>query len=186
VAIDGWGCGGKTALWEGLLDRLEPDATYLGMDEFFAAYPFPPLDPFPLQHLRWDEIRTALEGLRWRGLARPRLFDWNTRAIGAPTEIRGPVVLVEGLFSMRPDLRALYDLRIWVQSRTETRPLRVAQRDGPDMPDFWAREWDAREAAVFACERPWEAADILVAGAETRVGDLARLFPRPEGGSHRL
>lgn len=179
MAIDGWGCGGKTSLAEGLLDRLEPAATYLGMDEFFSAYPFPPLDPFPLQHLRWDEIRATLDQLRRRGFAHPRLFDWNTRAVGQPTEIAGPLVLVEGLFSMSPHLRALYDLRLWVQSRTQTRPLRVARRDGPDTVEFWVREWDAREAAVFARERPWEAADILVAGAEARVADLGGLFPRP-------
>jgi hypothetical protein len=35
VAIDGWGCGGKTALAEGLLDRLEPTFQYLSTDEFF-------------------------------------------------------------------------------------------------------------------------------------------------------
>ncbi len=176
VAIDGWGCGGKTSLCEGLLDRLEPNAVYLGLDEFFWAYPFPPLDPFPHQHLRWREIRTTIQDLRTKGVAYPRLFEWDNLMIGEPIEITAGIVIVEGLFSLSPDLRALYDLRIWVQSRVETRLPRVAAQDGAETVDFWSQEWGHREAALFAKERPWEAADIVVAGAEISASEIGGML----------
>lgn len=163
------------------MDRLEPDAVYLGLDEFFWTSPFPPLDPFPQQHLRWRDVRETIQDLRTEGIAYPRLFEWDKQIVGAPTMITGRIVIVEGLFSLSPELRAHYDLRIWIQSRVETRLQRVAKRDGEHTTNFWAQEWGRREAQLFARERPWGAADILVAGAETTISDLRGMFDVASG-----
>jgi uridine kinase len=172
VAIDGCGCAGKTALCEGLLDRLEPQAAYLGIDEFFFAYPFPPLDPFPRAHLRWDEIERVVAELRASGAATFRPFDWVACEIGGPDRVAAPLVIVEGLFSLNPVLRPAYDFGIWVQGRLETRPARVTQRDGAHMVEFWKTEWDHREGAHFRALRPWDNADLVMAGAELPLVEL--------------
>ena len=184
VAIDGWGCGGKTALAEGLLDRLEPQVQYLSTDEFFAG--FGVADPGPVPHLRWGEFLKALSDLRERGVAGVRAYDWQAGAVAPSAAIAGGAWLVEGLFSLRPEARPLYDLTIWVQGRLDTRLDRVAARDGAHMIPFWEREWAPRERAYVAAERPWRMADLVVAGADLNVGQLgAALHPSQprQGGS---
>ena len=170
VAIDGWGCGGKTALAEGLLDRLEPEFQYLSTDEFFAG--FDVVDPGPVKHLRWREIETAWRALRSGGSAEVRGFDWGSSRVMPPSLLEGRAWLVEGLFCLRPELRPLYDLTIWVQGRLENRLQRVAARDGAHMIPHWEREWIPTERAYVDAERPWLAADIAVAGADLEVGAL--------------
>ena len=170
IAIDGWGCGGKTALAEGLLDRLEPAVHYLSTDEFFTG--FDASDPGPVRHLRWSEFRAALQGLRARGAAGVRSYDWERSKVLDPTRLAGKAFLVEGLFSLRPELRAHYDLAIWVQGSLGDRMDRVAARDGAHMIPFWERDWMPRERAYIDAERPWETADLIVAGAGLEVGHL--------------
>lgn len=172
VGIDGCGCAGKTALCEGLLDRLEPDGAYLGIDEFFFAFPFPPLDPFPSAHLRWDEIERAIAELHASGATEFQPFDWERCLIGGPQRIESSLVIVEGLFSLSRHLRPIYDFAIWVQGRFDTRSARVAARDGADIVGFWEREWNHRERAHFSLERTWDAADLVVAGADLPLADL--------------
>ena len=170
VAIDGWGCGGKTALAEGLLDRLEPRFQYLSTDEFFAG--FGVTDPGPVKHLRWGEIETAWLSLRRTGNADVRSYDWETGRIMPPAKLAGAAWLVEGLFCLRPELRPLYDLTIWVQGRLDDRLSRVVARDGAHMIPFWEREWMPTERAYMAVERPWLAADIIVAGVGLEIADV--------------
>jgi len=170
VAIDGWGCGGKTALAEGLLDRLEPAVQYMSTDEFFAG--FGVTDPGPVRHLRWAELRAALEGLRREGRAEARGFDWPGDRVLPPARLEGGAWLVEGLFCLRRELRGFYDLTIWVQGALETRMDRVVARDGAHMVPFWEREWVPTETAYIRAERPWLSADIVVAGAGLEIGAL--------------
>ena len=170
VAIDGWGCGGKTALAEGLLDRLEPAFQYLSTDEFFAGYGA--VDPGPVKHLRWLEIEAVWRGLRLTTRAEARGYDWEAGRIMPPAQLTGRAWLVEGLFALHPSLRDLYDLTIWVQGRLDNRLTRVMARDGAHMIPFWEREWMPTERAYMASERPWLTADIVVAGAELAIGQL--------------
>jgi uridine kinase len=174
VAIDGWGCGGKTALAEGLLDRLEPQFQYLSTDEFFAG--FGVTDPGPVKHLRWSEIEAACQSLRHTGSAEVRGYDWEAGTIMPPVALVGQAWLVEGLFCLRPELRPLYDLTIWVQGRLQDRLTRVAARDGAHMIPFWELEWIPTERAYMTTERPWLTADIVVAGADAEIGELGEIL----------
>jgi hypothetical protein len=45
-------------------------------------------------------------------------------------------------------------------------------RDGEETTEFWAKEWDHREAQVFAGERPWESADIG-GGADISLSEIS-------------
>jgi hypothetical protein len=174
VAIDGWGCGGKTALAGAMLDRLEPEVQYLGTDEFFAG--FDVVEPGPVSHLRWGELADAIHGLSRSGEASVRSFDWDWLAVGPAADLAGNAWIVEGLYGLRPELRDMYDLRIWVQGRLDTRLDRVAARDGAHNIPFWEREWMPRERAYMTAERPWLFADIVVAGADAEVGELGEML----------
>jgi uridine kinase len=170
VAIDGWGCGGKTALAEGLLDRLEPTFQYLGTDEFFAG--FGVVDAGPIKHLRWAEIEAAWRELRKAARTEARGYDWEAGRIMPVAPLAGRAWLAEGLFTLHLSLRRFYDLTIWVQGRVDNRLTRVAARDGAHMIPFWEREWMPTERQYMASHRPWLAADIIVAGAGLEVGEL--------------
>jgi uridine kinase len=174
VAIDGWGCGGKTALAGALLDRLEPEVQYLGTDEFFAG--FDVVEPGPVSHLRWSELTDAIHSLKLTGTASVRSFDWDRLAVGPPVPLAGRAWIVEGLYGLRPEFRDLYDLRIWVQGRLDNRLDRVTARDGAHNIPFWEREWMPRERAYMAAERPWSIADIIVAGADADIGAIGQIL----------
>lgn len=171
VGIDGWGCGGKTALAEGLLDRLEPGVQYLSTDEFFTGFEAQ-TDPGPAAHLRWPALTRTVRDLADTGGAEIAGYDWEGGAILPPEPIAGRAWLVEGLFSLHPDLRRWFDLSIWVQGRMADRMERVVRRDGAHMIPHWERDWLPREAAYMTAERPWTAADVIVAGAGLPVGEI--------------
>lgn len=173
VAIDGWGCGGKTALAEGLLDRLEPWMQCLSMDSFFAGFGADQADS-PVPHLRWTEITAAVKALAQNGVAKVRDYDWEAGVILPPVELRGGAWLVEGLFSQRRDLRGWYDLAIWVEGRLERRLDRVAARDGAHIIPYWERDWMPREMAYVRGEQPWRNADLIVAGADLDLTEVGR------------
>jgi hypothetical protein len=60
-------------------------------------------------------------------------------------------------------LSGYFDLRLWVQSdRVEARRPGL-ERDGPAEEPFW-NEWDAEQVPFLAADRPWERADLIVAG----------------------
>jgi uridine kinase len=172
VAIDGWGCGGKTALAEGLLDRLEPAVQYLSTDEFFTGFDAQ-TDPGPAQHLRWAELRAAVSGLSAQGAAQVRGYDWEQAVILPPQPLAGRAWLVEGLFSLHADLTPVYDLTIWVHGRLDGRLSRVARRDGAHMLPHWERDWMPRESAYILAARPWERADLVIAGADLSLSEMA-------------
>ena len=144
---------------------------YLGADEFFTG--FGASDPGPVPHLRWAEFREALEGLHARAATSVRAYDWDRHEVASPVAIAGGAWLVEGLYALRPELRSLYDLTIWVQSRLDDRMNRVIARDGAHNVPFWERDWAPRERAYIDAERPWEAVDLVVAGAGLEVAELS-------------
>ena len=78
-----------------------------------------------------------------------------------------PLVLIEGVGAGRREATHLVDALVWVQSdqrEAERRSLaRVGQPGGPrTVQDL--REWMAEEEPFLADQRPWERADLVVAG----------------------
>jgi uridine kinase len=88
--------------------------------------------------------------------------------------IDAPFLIVEGLYAMRADIADLYDARIWVEGRADTRMARVMSRDGPSRIDRWRDEWLPLEQTYIEREQPWRRADLFVAGADLRISDVGR------------
>jgi len=86
-------------------------------------------------------------------------------AIGVPASC--PLLIVEGVGAGRREAAHLVDALVWVQSdmrEAGRRSLaRVGQPGGPrTVHDL--REWMAEEESFHAGQRPWERADLVVAG----------------------
>ena len=73
---------------------------------------------------------------------------------------QGPLVLVEGSYSLHPRLRARYDLRIFLTCSREEQTARLTAREGENFPSFRDRWVPLEERYRLAC-RP-EADSLLV------------------------
>jgi len=72
-------------------------------------------------------------------------------------------VVLEGVGAGRRDLADLVDALVWVQSDADDARTRGIARDGGDVA-FWD-EWEAEEVPFLDEQRPWERADVIVAGS---------------------
>jgi hypothetical protein len=73
------------------------------------------------------------------------------------------VVVMEGVGAGRRELAELVDALVWVQSDAADARTRGIARDGGDVA-FW-EEWEAEEVPFLHQHRPWERADVIVAGS---------------------
>ena len=112
----------------------------------------------------WDRMREeALVPLRRGQAARYQRYDWETDqldqwVIVEPNEI----VLVEGVYSARPEIRPLIDFAIFVETPRDERRKRMLARG--HINNDWLTPWMAAEDWYFANVRPAEHADLVVAG----------------------
>jgi uridine kinase len=153
VAIDGRGGSGKSTLATALA-RARDDVQVIHLDDFYLA---------PWGELDWEAVRSSvLEPLLAGRRAAHRRFDWwaNGPAEWHHLEPRG-VVVVEGVFALRPELRDLYDVTAWVETPFEVCLARGLARDGEDARGLWLA-WARREDRFIESQRPHELADMVV------------------------
>lgn len=60
-----------------------------------------------------------------------------------------PLIVVEGSYSLCPNLRNYYNLRIWIEAPFEVRLRRLAQRGGPDILERFRTLWIPLENQYF-------------------------------------
>lgn len=76
-----------------------------------------------------------------------------------------PLIVVEGSYSLRPDLREAYGLRIWVEAPWPVREQRLAQR-GPGCLERFKQVWVPLENQYFQACRVKECCHITVSGGK--------------------
>jgi uridine kinase len=105
----------------------------------------------------WERLRAeALLPLRARESARFQPYDWDADdGRLAPPKIIPPadVIIVEGVYTARPELADLVDVAVYLGVDHQVRARRYAER-GND-PD-WQRFWERGEAHYFRAIRPAE------------------------------
>lgn len=151
VAIDGPCAGGKTTLAAQLSKAL--DAQTLHMDDFFLQlhqrtperYAAPGEN---VDHERfYDEVLLPLSQGR-APVVRP--FDCGRLAIGEAVPIRvTPVVIIEGSYSLHPQLEALYDLRVFLEADPAAQRRRILLRNGADGLRAFEEKWIPLEQLYF-------------------------------------
>jgi uridine kinase len=174
VAIDGRSLAGKTQLAADLLPHLGPTAGILAVDSYFEPLNDPKTTPMAdrLWRLRLDDLKAALAALKAGKPVRHRPYDWDRDQFHPETVIRPGIILVEGLGALRHELRPFYDFVIWIEGRHSTRVERIVARDGTRYLDLWVGQWLPLEEAYIATEKPWQAADIYVAGADISISEI--------------
>lgn len=172
AAIDGGAGAGKSTLAKGTRDRLG-GISILRADHFFLPlneYPAARLAPDEAYRLYfpWERIRDeAFLPLRRGQTARYQRYDWETDRLNQWITVEpNEVILIEGVYSTRPELRPLIQIAIFIETPRDERRKRMLARGylKNDIRNDWLAPWMAAEDWYFANVRPAEHADIVVAG----------------------
>lgn len=168
LAIDGHSAAGKSSFAHAL-QRSRSTITVIHTDDFYRSMSEDIRAQLDAaggynQYYDWQRLETqVLRPLNSGTAARYQCYDWATNELGEWCEVqpRG-VVVIEGCYAARPELRAYYQLILLVTTSEEERCERQLQR--ADEAD-WVARWDAAERYYMEHHRPHEYADIIVSGA---------------------
>lgn len=164
MAIDGPSGAGKSTLAAELAQML--GASVLEGDDFYAGGTG--IVPGPPAHLAevcidWRRLRATLATLRLGREARFAPFDW-VAFDGRLGDMRvvpyRPIILLEGVYSARAELRDLVDMTVLVECPEAERMARLTLREGEI--SEWERQWHRAEAWYFANSMPPAAFDLRV------------------------
>lgn len=165
VALDGRSGVGKSTL-AGQLGTLL-DAAVIDGDDFFAGGVAIRSDT-PADRARdcidWCRQRTVLEALRAGRTATYLAFDWDTfdgRLEQVPTRVEPrSFVIVEGVYSARPELAEWLDLRVLLRATEASRFRRLLAREGSIGP--WERQWHEAEDWYFENAAPTASFHVVI------------------------
>jgi uridine kinase len=174
VALDGGSGVGKSTLAVAVAAELGGGVVHT--DDFFASHrtgaewdASTAAEKADLA-IDWQRLRTeALEPLRAGLEASWHPFDFATYDMetgsGLATELvtRQPtrVIVLDGIYSSRPELGNLVDLRVLVEAPALVRRQRHDEREATDEA-MWHRRWDEAEDYYFSHVRPPESYDLVV------------------------
>lgn len=151
IAIEGGSASGKTTLG-GLLEKIY-GCTVFHMDDFF-------LRPQQRTPERYAEIGGNVDRERFLSevlipLSRGedieyRKFDCSVMDLG-PVERVTPerLTVIEGAYSMHPELAGYYDLSVFLDVSPEKQRERIIKRNGPKMAQRFFNEWIPLETKYF-------------------------------------
>ena len=151
MAVDGVDAAGKTTLADELA-MLLPRAARLCADDFLR----PPEE-------RYRQGRYSPAGYYEDSFDHDRL----RRAVLATDAL----LIVDGIFLLRPELNDLWDFRIFVQVELEESIRRGVARDGAETEDLYRRRYAPGQRLYLESVRPTDLADVVVlspGGASSR------------------
>ena len=167
VAIDGPSGSGKTTLAEAL-EASSLAVTIVHVDDFYSEEGVDPpggMDPEDAcdEYVDWLRLsELVLEPLKDGDNGYYQVYDWVAQKSDAwvTIEPRG-VLIVEGVYAMRPELWDAYDVKVYVDTPQETRLNRLVERsDNP----VWVKRWAEAEVWYNANIKPIDHADVIVVG----------------------
>ena len=138
VGIDGPGGSGKSTLARHLRDGADGIKIVEG-DDFYR--PMPEADRVALsaregyeRNFDWERLREqVLAPLRSHNSARFQRYDWPSASLAEWHDVAAEgIVIVEGVYALRPQLRDFYDLTLFVDTPREERVRRMLDRNADD------------------------------------------------------
>lgn len=151
VALEGGSASGKTTL-AALLERIY-DCQVFHMDDFFLRPEQRTEERLAEPGGNVDRERFAQEVLEPLVNGRTvtyRPYDCHTGTLLPPvTAAPKGLAVVEGAYSMHPELASQYDLSAFLRIRPELQRSRILKRNGPEMAERFFRMWIPLEQTYF-------------------------------------
>lgn len=164
VAVEGGSASGKTTL-AALLERVY-GCNVFHMDDFFLRPEQRTAARLAEPGGNVDRERFAGEVLGPLTRGRPvqyRRYDCRTQTLGEPVEISPHALnIVEGAYSMHPDLADCYDLSAFLRISPELQRARVLARNGPEAGKRFFTQWIPLEERYFAALDPAGRCDLVL------------------------
>ena len=168
LAIEGSSAAGKTTLAQ-LLQRVYGCAVF-HMDDFF-------LQPHQRTAERLSEIGGNLDRERFlEEVLKPlkagktvnfHRFDCTTQTMELPTEVLPhPLTVVEGVYSMHPELAPYYDFSVYLDIDSAYQRTRILKRNSPQYATFFFERWIPMENLYFSKTSAKERCDLSFLIAE--------------------
>lgn len=166
VAIDGRGGSGKSTIARHLATTSD-QVTIVQMDDLYRpssertgnALDLPPGSSFDWPRLE----REVLQPLRHGRPAAFRRYDWESDTLQEQVTVKAAgVVVVEGCYSMLPQLAPWFDFTIWVECDAATCLERGIARSGEAEREIWTTEWAPLEDRYIEQQRPMSRAQLII------------------------
>lgn len=168
LAIEGSSAAGKSTL----ADRLAQvyGATVFHMDDFFLRpeqrtaerYAEPGGNVDRERFLR--EVLLPLANGQTVAYRRFNCADWTLQE---PVMMQpGRLNIVEGAYSMHPELAAQYDLSVFLQVEPELQRRRILRRNSPEQAERFFTDWIPLEAKYFAAMHPADRCTLTLTQTE--------------------
>ena len=176
VALDGGSGAGKSTLASIIRDELS--VALIPLDDFFSAnIPDNEWDKFTVEEklkyvFDWKRLRDhAIMPLLKGQPANWHAFDFQSGlgadgTYGMEKELRklepANMILIEGAYSVSPELADLIDFSILVDVPVKERHARQETREDHDFLEKWHQRWDEVETYYFNQVRPKSSFDFVV------------------------
>lgn len=165
VAVDGVGASGKSTFAAELAAAVHP-AAIVHADDFFT--------PPEVRHARG---RHSAEGFWLDAYDYPRIISEVLEPLkaGAPGASRpsGGLVVVEGTFLHRRELRAYWDFSIFLDVPIAEASRRMRARAGAELNDRLLARYFGAQLIYFRAAQPWRLATVVL---DNREPDLLRVI----------
>lgn len=150
MCVDGPCGSGKTTLG-GILQNVL-NAALVPMDDFFLPHPRKTADRLaqPGGNADWERLRDEFL-LPWLqdGSASYRPYDCHANDYGQAIHISGNRIIIEGSYSLMPEIRKHADLCVFLQIDPQEQRRRILTRNGPDILNMFVNRWIPLEQAYF-------------------------------------
>ena len=169
VVIDGRSGSGKTVLTEKIGKQF--GATIILGDNFYSGGSFQDWEKKSIQEkidgcIDWKRMRVeVLEPLLSGKVARWSTCNWET-LLGLSkdkiTSVPSAVIILDGAYSNRPELKDLIDLSFLVEIDDKVRRERLLKREGSDFMKQWHSVWDEAEDYYFSKVSPPSSFNVVI------------------------
>ncbi|MEO1245463.1 MAG: hypothetical protein AAFX56_07210 [Pseudomonadota bacterium] len=169
VALDGRSGAGKSTTAQGAAALLnagegeKPRADVIEGDQFYGGGSAELWEQLSLPErldrvMDWRRQLDVLRALREEGWARWRCFDWDSTEWQDDEpplcavyrySCAAPLILLDGVYSGRPELADAIDLRVLLKPDEDKRRKRLREREGEDYDPDWERRWSEVEEYYF-------------------------------------
>jgi uridine kinase len=168
VGIDGPGGSGKSYMSRRIESEL-PDVQVVQFDDFYVDTIDKTIDRKIGDHFDWIRLQEeVLVPLTQKREANYQVYDWELGRLHSwKTVSPHGIVVIDGIYSTRSELRHFYNLTVFVYAEYNVRLQRGIDRDGTNSRSKWVQEWMPEEVLYMGSDhKPRQNADMVIQGIE--------------------